>query len=51
MVDDYRALVMDWGFALEDVATPVRLWQGEQDALVPMAEARGSSTTGSRRRR
>ncbi len=39
MVDDYRALVRDWGFALEDVAAPVRLWQGEQDVLVPMAEA------------
>jgi len=34
-VDDYRALVAPWGFAPEDVAGPVTLWQGDRDRLVP----------------
>ena len=34
-VDDYRAFVAPWGFAPEDVAPPVTLWQGDRDRLVP----------------
>jgi pimeloyl-ACP methyl ester carboxylesterase len=34
-VDDDRAFVRPWGFALADVEVEVRLWQGELDKLVP----------------
>lgn len=35
MVDEYRAMVAPWGFRPEDVAAPVRVWQGTADTLVP----------------
>jgi pimeloyl-ACP methyl ester carboxylesterase len=35
MVDEYRAFVGPWGFALADVAVPVRVYQGRSDDLVP----------------
>ena len=34
-IDDDRAFVRAWGFALEDVGVEVRIWQGELDRLVP----------------
>jgi pimeloyl-ACP methyl ester carboxylesterase len=37
-VHDYRALA-DWGFDLGQVKTPVSVWQGDADQLVPMAHA------------
>jgi pimeloyl-ACP methyl ester carboxylesterase len=37
--DDYRALVAPWGFAPAAVASPVTLWQGDRDRLVPPAWA------------
>lgn len=40
LVDDYRALSRDWGFALEEVRRPVVLLQGADDALVPPDEGR-----------
>src|SRR5919198_3929497 len=33
--DDDLAFAKPWGFALEDVAAEVRLWQGELDVLAP----------------
>jgi len=34
-VDDDRAFMTGWGFALADARRPTRLWQGELDVLVP----------------
>jgi pimeloyl-ACP methyl ester carboxylesterase len=39
-IDDDLALVRPWGFDLEAIAVPVRLWQGDADLLVPPAHAR-----------
>jgi pimeloyl-ACP methyl ester carboxylesterase len=39
-VDDYRAFGGAWGFDLDDVAAPVRCWQGADDTLLPMTHAR-----------
>ena len=37
MVDDYRACRSHWGFELGDLRTPVALWHGRVDRLVPLA--------------
>jgi pimeloyl-ACP methyl ester carboxylesterase len=39
-VEDDLAFYAPWGFAVEDVAAPVLLWQGEQDLMVPPAHGR-----------
>ena len=39
-VDEYRTMTAPWGFAPEDVAVPVRVFQGGADALVPEAWGR-----------
>jgi pimeloyl-ACP methyl ester carboxylesterase len=36
-VDDDLALTSPWGFSLDDVVTPVTLWQGDADLMVPFA--------------
>jgi pimeloyl-ACP methyl ester carboxylesterase len=36
-VDDDLAFTRDWGVALAEVATPLTVWQGRQDAMVPYA--------------
>jgi pimeloyl-ACP methyl ester carboxylesterase len=33
--DDDMTFVRGWGFELDAIATPVALWQGEQDKMVP----------------
>lgn len=40
IVEEYRAWALPWGFALEDIATLVDVWQGTEDHLVPMEWAR-----------
>jgi pimeloyl-ACP methyl ester carboxylesterase len=35
MVDEYRAFVAPWGFALADVSVPTSIHQGTADTLVP----------------
>jgi pimeloyl-ACP methyl ester carboxylesterase len=40
IVEEYRAWARPWGFALSDVSTPVDLWQGDADHLVPLEWAR-----------
>lgn len=37
MVDEYLAWSAPWGFTLGEVATPVEVWQGTADTLVPPA--------------
>lgn len=39
-VDDDLAFTQDWGFAVEDVAVPVTVWQGDLDLMVPFAHGR-----------
>ncbi|MBK9121895.1 MAG: alpha/beta hydrolase [Chloroflexi bacterium] len=38
--DDMRAVVLDWGFNLEDIETKVFIWQGEDDPQATPAMAR-----------
>ncbi len=35
VVDEYRAVVAPWGFAPEDLSTPVCIFQGSADKMVP----------------
>jgi pimeloyl-ACP methyl ester carboxylesterase len=35
--DDDFAFAADWGFALDALDTPVAIWQGDQDRMVPYA--------------
>ena len=39
-VEDDLAFVAPWGFDVEDIRTPVLLWQGEQDLFVPPSHGR-----------
>jgi pimeloyl-ACP methyl ester carboxylesterase len=39
-IDDDLALLRPWGFELEEITVPVRLWQGDVDVLVPPAHSR-----------
>jgi pimeloyl-ACP methyl ester carboxylesterase len=38
--DDDLAFTRDWGFGLADIAVPVAVWQGREDAMVPYAHGR-----------
>ena len=35
VVNKYRAFVAPWGFGLEDLSAPIRIYQGTADPLVP----------------
>lgn len=35
--DDSLAIVAPWGFGLDDLAVPVAVWQGREDAMVPFS--------------
>jgi pimeloyl-ACP methyl ester carboxylesterase len=36
-IDDDRAFIQPWGFALTSIAAPVTVWQGDLDLMVPAA--------------
>src|SRR5262249_14487664 len=38
-VQDYRLVCGPWGFRLEEIAVPVRLWHGDDDRIVPLHQA------------
>ena len=38
-MDDDIAFIKPWGFSVRDVPTPVHIWQGDQDLMVPAAHA------------
>lgn len=38
--DDDLAFTADWGFALDALAAPVAIWQGDQDRMVPYGHGR-----------
>jgi len=40
MVDEYRAFVGPWGFALSEIGVPTHIYQGLADTLVPAAWAK-----------
>jgi pimeloyl-ACP methyl ester carboxylesterase len=39
-VDDDLAFTRPWGFELAAITTPVALWQGSEDLMVPLAHGR-----------
>ena len=39
-VDDDLAFTSPWGFSVGDIQTPVTVWQGAQDLMVPVAHGR-----------
>lgn len=44
-VDDDLAFTSAWGFSVADIRTPVTLWQGEEDLMVPTAHGRWLAAT------
>lgn len=40
VVRDYALVSRSWGFELDEVATPVRIWQGDADRSVPLEQSR-----------
>jgi pimeloyl-ACP methyl ester carboxylesterase len=39
-VQDYQLLGGPWGFALREITKEVHLWQGDEDHIVPLCQAR-----------
>lgn len=38
-IDDDIAFIQEWGFNLQAISTPVLIWQGDQDLMVPHAHS------------
>ncbi|MFF4340365.1 alpha/beta fold hydrolase [Kitasatospora sp. NPDC001540] len=38
-IDDVLAFITDWGFAVEDIRVPVRLWHGADDRFSPVGHS------------
>jgi len=39
-IHDVSVMSRDWGFRLEDVTVPVRLWHGDHDTVIPLHHAK-----------
>jgi pimeloyl-ACP methyl ester carboxylesterase len=39
VAQEFHPLAQPWGFRLEEVAVPVRLWHGDADTVVPVGMA------------
>lgn len=40
LVEDVTALGLPWGFSIDEIRRPIRLWHGSADTVVPLAAAR-----------
>ncbi len=38
-IDDDLAFIKDWGFDLAKISVPVKIWQGDQDLMVPYSHS------------
>jgi pimeloyl-ACP methyl ester carboxylesterase len=38
-IDDDIAFIQPWGFNLAEISKPVKIWQGDQDLMVPHAHS------------
>ncbi|MGM9927809.1 MAG: alpha/beta fold hydrolase [Bacillus sp. (in: firmicutes)] len=40
VINESRLLTRNWGFKLEEIKTPIKIWHGEDDTLSPVSEVK-----------
>ncbi|MCA1063712.1 alpha/beta hydrolase [Rossellomorea sp. AcN35-11] len=40
IINESRLLARDWGFSLDEIITPIKIWHGEEDTLSPISDVR-----------
>ena len=40
VIYESKLLTKDWGFKLEEITTPIKIWHGEKDTLSPVSEVK-----------